>query len=69
MNFVLQVCVDTWYSGPEAMRKTCPMCRAERGCNETMILCGLSDFMEACRRIDRNQLQETSENAKEEEEN
>ncbi|XP_065908512.1 uncharacterized protein [Dysidea avara] len=62
-----QVCVDTWYSGPEAMRKTCPMCRAERGCNETMILRGLSDFMEACRRIDRNQLQETSENAQEEE--
>ena len=67
MNFVMQVCVDTWYSSPETMRKMCPMCHAERGCNETMILRGLLDFMEACRRIDRNQLQEASENAQEEE--
>jgi len=29
------------------MRKTCPICRAERGCNETMVLRGLSEFMEA----------------------
>jgi len=41
--------VDTWYSGEDAMRKTCPICRAERGCNETMVLRGLSEFMEATR--------------------
>ena len=23
-------CVNQWYSGPKAMTKTCPMCRAER---------------------------------------
>ena len=38
-----QVCVDTWYSGPEAMTMTCPMCCAEWGCNETMVLRGLTD--------------------------
>ena len=42
-----QACVDTWYSGTEAMTKTCPICRAERGCNETMILRGLTEFIES----------------------
>jgi len=46
--------VDTWYSGEDAMRKTCPICRAERGCNETMVLRGLSDFMEAIRKTYRH---------------
>ena len=46
-----QECVNTWYSGPEAMTRTCPMCRAERGCNETMVLRGLTDFMESTRKI------------------
>ena len=27
------------------------MCRAERGCNETMILRGLTDFMETIKKI------------------
>ena len=27
------------------------MCRAERGCNETMVLRGLTDFMESTRKI------------------
>ena len=30
----------------EAMTKTCPLCRTERGCNKTMVLRGLTDFME-----------------------
>ena len=50
-----QVCVDTWYSGPEAMTRTCPMCRAERGCNETMVLRGLTDFMESVRKMCGNE--------------
>ena len=28
------------------MSKTCPMCRRERGCNETMVLNGLNEFIE-----------------------
>ena len=43
--------VNTWYSGAEAMTRTSPMCRAERGCNETMILRGLTDFMETIKKI------------------
>ena len=46
-----QACVDTWYSGSEAMNRTCPMCRAERGVNETMVLRGLTEFMEGIRQL------------------
>ena len=46
-----QDCVNTWYSGPEAMTRTCPMCRAEHGCNETMMLRGLTNFMETIKKI------------------
>ena len=38
-------CANSWYSGPDAMAKTCPLCRAERGFSETMILNGLHDFL------------------------
>ena len=38
-------CTNNWYSGPDAMTKTCPLCRAERGFTETMILNGLHDFL------------------------
>ena len=38
-------CANSWYSGPDAMAKTCPLCRAERGLSETMILNGLHDFL------------------------
>ena len=37
------------------MTKTCPICRAERGCNETIVLQGLSEFMEAIQRMYRNE--------------
>ena len=46
-----QDCVNTWYSGPQATTKTCPMCRADRGCYETMILRGLSDLMDSLGRL------------------
>ena len=31
-------CVNSWYSGPDALAKPCPNCRYERGYNETMLL-------------------------------
>jgi len=43
--FLAVECANSWYSGPEAMMKTCPLCRAERGFTETMILNGLHDFL------------------------
>jgi len=46
-----QDCMNTWYSGPQATTKTCPMCRADRGCYETMILRGLSDLMDSIGRL------------------
>ena len=39
-----QSCVNTWYSGIDSMTKTCPMCRAERGCVETMIPWGFQSL-------------------------
>ena len=38
-------CINTGYSGPDALVKTCPACRAERGYNETMLLRGLDEFL------------------------
>ena len=38
-------CVNHWYSGDEALTKTCPACRADRGYNETMLLRGLDEFL------------------------
>ena len=55
-----QQCTNTWYSGPEAMSKTCPMCRADRGCNETMILHGLTDFMDSIKKVCGNDSEENS---------
>lgn len=39
-------CANKWFSGPDALTKTCPKCRAERGYNETMVLRGLDTFLE-----------------------
>ena len=36
---------NAWYTGPEALTKTCPTCRAECGYSETMILRGLDSFL------------------------
>ena len=33
------------------MLKTCPICRTERGCNETMVLRGLTEFLECLKKI------------------
>ena len=37
-------CVNEWYSGPDALIKTCQSCRAKRGYNETMLLRGVDDL-------------------------
>ena len=37
-------CINTWYNGENAMTKTCPLCRADRGYAETMRLNGLEGF-------------------------
>ena len=39
----------SWYSGDEALTKTYPACRAERGYNYTMLLWGLDDFLKKVR--------------------
>ena len=44
-------CVNEWYSGPEALTKTCPSCRAERGYSETMMLRGLDRFLCEVKRV------------------
>ena len=38
-------CVNTWYNEENAMIKTCPLCRAERGYADTMRLNGLDTFV------------------------
>ena len=38
-------CINGWFSGEEALTKSCPACSTERGYNETMILRGLDDFL------------------------
>lgn len=44
-------CVNTWFSGSDALTKSCPICRAKRGYNEMMILKGIDDFLHGVRRI------------------
>ena len=39
-----ELCVNHWYSGDEALTKSCPACHADRGYNETILLRGLDEF-------------------------
>lgn len=48
-------CVNEWYSGPDALTKTCPSCRAERGYNETMLLRGFDDFITEVKKVIQTQ--------------
>ena len=41
-----QACVETWYSGPDSALSTCPVCRAEGGQDDTMVLRGLTEFVQ-----------------------
>jgi hypothetical protein len=38
-------CINSWHSGDDALTKTCPSCRAERGYNSTMLLRWLDEFL------------------------
>ena len=38
-------CTNEWYSGTNATTKPCPYCRGERGCAETVRICGLDEFL------------------------
>ena len=44
-------CVNGWYSGTDALTKTCPICRTERGYSETMVLRGIDDFLTGINKI------------------
>ena len=44
-------CVNRWYSGPDALTKSCPRCRSERGYNETMRVLGLDDLLTGLKRL------------------
>lgn len=44
-------CVNEWYSGSDALTKTCPSCRAERGYSETLILRGLDGFLLEAKKV------------------
>ena len=44
-------CVNGWFSGLDALTKTCPSCQAERGYNETVLLRGLDDFLIQIRKV------------------
>ena len=45
-------CVNTWYSGEDALTKQCPRCRAERGYNETMVLLGQESFLDVVQKLE-----------------
>lgn len=45
-------CVNTLYSGADALTKACPLCRTERGYNDTMVLNGLDSFLSTVSKIE-----------------
>lgn len=45
-------CINKWYSGSEALTKTCPKCRAERGYKSIMILKGMDSLLEVLQKIE-----------------
>ena len=47
--------MNEWYSGPDALTKTCPSCLAERGYNETMLLRGFDDFITEVKKVIQTQ--------------
>ncbi|KAL5496426.1 hypothetical protein EMCRGX_G012706 [Ephydatia muelleri] len=46
-----EACVNLWYSGPDALEKTCPRCRAKRGFCETMVVLGLDELVAGAKSI------------------
>lgn len=50
-----ETCANSWYCGPDATTKMCPLCRAARGFSEIMILNGLHDFLRVLSEIYSNE--------------
>ena len=46
-----EACVNQWYSGEDALTKSCTLCRAQQGYTETMILRGLDDFLSGVAKV------------------
>ena len=46
-----EACVNNWFSGTDALTKSCPVCRVDRGYNETMLLRGLDEFLTKIRQV------------------
>ena len=46
-----EACANLWYSGLDALEKTCPRCRAMRGFCETMVVLGLDELVAGAKRI------------------
>ena len=46
-----ETCVNQWYSGEDALTKSCPLCRAQRGYTETMMLRGLNEFLSGVAKV------------------
>ena len=44
-------CINRWYAVSEALTKSCPNCRVERGYSEIMILRGLDSFLTEAREV------------------
>ena len=44
-------CINSWFSGQDALTKPCPCCRHDRGYSETMTLRGLDDFLIQAREL------------------
>lgn len=40
-----KTCVNQWYKGEDAMEKTCPLCRNERGVADTVKINGLDELL------------------------
>ncbi len=45
-------CANGWFSGEEALTKTCPKCRSPRGYNSIMILRGFDSLLEVFSKIE-----------------
>ena len=53
-----EICVNGWYTGSEALTKTCPSCRTERGYSETMLLRGLLEVKKVIQTEDERDAEE-----------
>ena len=43
--------MNEWYSGNDALTKTCPSCCAERGYSDTLMLRGIDEFLLEAKKV------------------